>query len=104
MVQGQDCVHTKLAFAAFAASSDERILPEEFRSLWDWLHPPEPLGLGAEAVQQSSSQEIFAEIACFFAGELSYDAFRAYTLRNPNFLKQLRLTLWSRLAAESAPQ
>lgn len=113
-------MYVHLAFAAFAASSDDRIAWLEFEELWSWLHPAGILAAGvsndnprahrklerrpsaAEEIA-SSAREVFEEIGGSGVKELSFEQFSSYAERNPHFEKRLRHAFFSRVSSELAP-
>jgi len=105
--------HAQLAFAAFAAGSDDRITWQEFRELWQWIYPDGATPGASKAT--GSAREVFDSIAgraCpgaradsdEAAGEdLTFDMFSGYADRNPGFEKRLRQAFFARLATVLSP-
>mmetsp|Transcript_68340 Transcript_68340/g.193639 ORF Transcript_68340/g.193639 Transcript_68340/m.193639 type:complete len:579 (-) Transcript_68340:155-1891(-) len=100
-------MYTHLAFAAFAAGSDDCITWREFEELWSWLHPagpntPTDEGTVAEQVA-CSARAIFEEIGGAGIQELTFDKFTTYSERNPDFEKRLRQAFFSRIGSDLTP-
>mmetsp|Transcript_9992 Transcript_9992/g.26514 ORF Transcript_9992/g.26514 Transcript_9992/m.26514 type:complete len:591 (-) Transcript_9992:118-1890(-) len=121
-------IYSQLAFAAFAAESDDRISWREFKELWNWLHPAGVHAkedscasqkddkrrgsscfagiIGASAADDvvSSARQVYEQIGGDTAEDLTWEKFSAYTDRNPDFEKRLRQAFFSRVASDLAPE
>jgi len=99
-------IYAKLAFAAFASESDDKISWREFNDLWNWLNPDMPSQVPSvdSKEEPKSALAVFERIAdqqgC---RELSWDKFSMYAEKNPDFEKRLRQAFFSRLANDLAP-